>query len=170
MISVLVTGLIGSGKSAVCSFLAEAGYPVYDSDSHVKALYKDPAVASKVLELTGFAVDRLGGIFGYPDKLLALEEYIHPIVLEDFRRFADRSGSDVVFFESAIATCKPVFAGAFDKVLLVRADSGLRASRNPKAVERSSFQGEPSEYDYLIENNGSLDDLKYKTDLIIRQL
>lgn len=170
MTSILVTGLIGSGKSAVCRIFAEAGYPVYDSDSHTKALYKDPAVASAILELTGFEVDKLGGIFACPDKLLALEEYIHPIVLEDFRRFADGSGSGVVFFESAIAPCKPVFAGAFDKVLLVRADSALRARRNPKAVERSSFQSEPSEYDYLIENNGSLDDLKYKTDLIIRQL
>ena len=40
MLQVLaVTGAIGSGKSLVCRFLAERGFPVYDSDSRTKALY-----------------------------------------------------------------------------------------------------------------------------------
>ena len=34
-----VTGGIGSGKSAVCSFFGEKGIPVYDSDSRTKVLY-----------------------------------------------------------------------------------------------------------------------------------
>ena len=38
MKTVLVTGLIGAGKSALCSLLAAKGYPVYDSDSRTKAL------------------------------------------------------------------------------------------------------------------------------------
>ena len=38
MKTVLVTGLIGAGKSELCSLLAAKGYPVYDSDSRTKAL------------------------------------------------------------------------------------------------------------------------------------
>ena len=38
MRTVAVTGGIGSGKSAVCSILAERGIPVYDSDSAAKNL------------------------------------------------------------------------------------------------------------------------------------
>ena len=45
MKTVLVTGGIGSGKSAVCAYLASRGVPVYDSDSRTKALYDtDPAL------------------------------------------------------------------------------------------------------------------------------
>ena len=39
MRTLAVTGGIGSGKSLVCSFLAERGFPVYDADSRTKALY-----------------------------------------------------------------------------------------------------------------------------------
>ena len=37
--TVIVTGLIGSGKSAVCALLRERGIPVYDSDARTKRLY-----------------------------------------------------------------------------------------------------------------------------------
>ena len=40
MRTVIVTGGIGSGKSAVCALLRKRGIPVYDSDSRVKELYK----------------------------------------------------------------------------------------------------------------------------------
>lgn len=39
LVTVLVTGGIGSGKSAVCRILSGLGVPVYDSDSRTKALY-----------------------------------------------------------------------------------------------------------------------------------
>ena len=34
----IVTGGIGSGKSAVCAYLASRGVPVYDSDTRAMAL------------------------------------------------------------------------------------------------------------------------------------
>ena len=42
--------------------------------------------------------------------------------------------------------------------------------RNEKAAVRDAFQREPSRYDFLIENDGSLEELKEKTELILRQL
>ena len=36
--TILVTGPIGSGKSAACSYLASLDYPVYDCDSRTKML------------------------------------------------------------------------------------------------------------------------------------
>ena len=38
-LTILITGGIGSGKSALTSYLSERGVPVYDSDSRTKALY-----------------------------------------------------------------------------------------------------------------------------------
>ncbi len=167
---VLVTGLIGSGKSAVCKILSDKGFPVYDSDSRTKALYRRQDIARKVECEIGVDVDHLKGIFETPDKLHRLEEIIHPEVLKDFKAFAAGAESPVVFFESAIAMSLPLFAGQFDKVILVRASKEKRWTRNPKAASRDAFQSEPAHYDFLIENDGSLKDLEEKTELIISQL
>lgn len=166
---VLVTGLIGSGKSEVCRVLREKGFPVYDSDSRTKALYKGE-LAEEIKEKVGLDPTHLYQIFDSPEKLLELEKIVHPRVLDDFKKFVYNSGAKVVFFESAIAAEKSLFAKEFDKVLLVRADRDLRLSRNPKACVREDFQKEPDRFDYLIENNGSLEELKHKVDLILRQL
>lgn len=166
---ILVTGLIGSGKSEVCRILQRKGFPVYDSDSRTKALYNGE-LAEEIKEKVGFDLAHLYQIFDFPEKLLELEKMVHPRVLDDFREFASASGAKVVFFESAIAAEKPLFAKEFDKVLLVRADRDLRLSRNPKASGREDFQKEPDRFDFLIENNGSIEELEHKVDLILRQL
>lgn len=171
MKSVLVTGLIGSGKSALCRELERRGYPVYDSDSRTKALYASvPGLESRIVEATGLDFAHLGEIFSDAGKLERLEAIVHPLVRSDFERFALASGSPIVFFESAIAADKSYFDGAFDKVVLVRAPRDLRVSRNPKAAVRSAFQSEPSHYDILIENNGSLEELYDRIDLLLKQL
>ena len=45
MRTIVVTGGIGSGKSAVCGLLREKGIPVYDADSRTKALYHGDLLA-----------------------------------------------------------------------------------------------------------------------------
>lgn len=168
---VLITGLIGSGKSVLSRELERRGYPVYDSDSRTKALYASvPGLEQRIFEATGLNYSTLSGIFSDPEKLEKLEAIVHPLVRADFERFAKDSGCDVVFFESAVADSKRYFDGVFDKVVLVRADGDLRKRRNPKAEVRSAFQTEPSRYDILIENNGSLEELYSKIDLLFSKL
>lgn len=170
MKKILVTGLIGSGKSAVCRILERKGYPVYDSDSRAKALYRRKEFSERVEKEIGIKISELGSIFSDPQKLRLLEAIVHPVVLEDFNAEAAASGSDVYFFESAIAGTLPLFSDVFDLTILVRSDREMRVQRNVKAKTRDAFQSEPSRYDFLIENNGSLDDLEKKVELIINQL
>lgn len=170
MRKVLITGRIGSGKSEVSKILGALGYSVYDSDSRTKALYADPVVAQKIESEVGVELARMGKVFENPELLKKLESVVHPLVLEDFERFAAQSALDPVFFESAIAADKPLFDGVFDVVILVRAPYRMRVERNEKAAVRDAFQREPSRYDFLIENDGSLEELKEKTELILRQL
>lgn len=170
MLKVLVTGRIGSGKSEVCKVLHSAGFPVYDSDSAAKSLYSNAQIAEMVEREVGVKISNLKSIFNSKDKLEKLESIVHPLVLEDFHRFAHASGGHIVVFESAIAADKPLFKDEFDKVVLVRASDDLRENRNPAACKRDNFQKEPSNYDFLIENNGSLEDLKNKVNIIIKQL
>ncbi len=170
MQKVLITGRIGSGKSEVCKVLRNAGFPVYDSDSAAKSLYSNSQIVGLIEREVGVKMSELKSIFNSKEKLEKLESIVHPLVLEDFRRFARTSGGNVVVFESAIAADKPLFKGEFDKVILVRASDEVRDERNPAACKRDSFQKEPSKYDFLIDNNGSLEELKNKVDIIIKQL
>lgn len=108
MKTVLLTGGIGSGKSAVAEYLRSKGVPVYDSDSRTKALYdSDPSLIDKLEEAFGVRLrlevpegqagqDENGKldrkalaaiIFGSSEALARLESVVHPAVLEDFRRW-----------------------------------------------------------------------------------
>lgn len=50
---ILLTGLIGAGKSTVASLLRDKHYIVVDSDSEAKALYRTPEVFRKALSTFG---------------------------------------------------------------------------------------------------------------------
>lgn len=50
---VLLTGLIGSGKSTVAKMLREKGYAVYDTDSMTKKLYDEYCIKAVISNLFG---------------------------------------------------------------------------------------------------------------------
>ena len=98
MKTVILTGGMGSGKSAVAAVLKARGVSVYDSDSRTKSLYdRDPALVGRLEEVlcTGLrdAAGRLDRaklaslIFSDPARKAAVEAVVHPAVLADFRRW-----------------------------------------------------------------------------------
>jgi dephospho-CoA kinase len=101
MLTILVTGGIGSGKSAVCAFLRERGVPVYDCDSRVKELYlirKElvPSLEEALgcpLRLPDGTLDkaRLASlIFSDPSARETLEGIVYPILREDLESWKQR--------------------------------------------------------------------------------
>ena len=63
MIYVAVTGGIGSGKSYVCSLLAERGVRVYDCDAAARRLMcEDKELQSALRRLAGDQVFQHGGL------------------------------------------------------------------------------------------------------------
>ena len=159
MRTVAVTGGIGSGKSAVCSILAERGIPVYDSDSAATNLYrKDDTLLDSIEEAFGCGIRQADGsldrarlasiAFSAPDKLRQLESIVHPAVLTDFKRWNamqsarfESMGRSGTFFgkepfcvmESAIILDKPDFLALTVKVVMV--DAALE-QRLRRACER----------------------------------
>lgn len=177
-VTVLVTGGIGSGKSAVTACLEKHGIPAYDSDVRTKALYdSDEELCGELEELLGTVLRTGDGRFDrkrfasliFSDRCLLeeVERIVHPAVLEDFRLWREDAltRSDIVAMESAIALDKPLFKDAYDIVVMVDAPLKLRVERacrrdcsDPAAVmarikcQNTDFTGA----DYIIENNGSL--------------
>ena len=171
MNKILVTGLIGAGKSEVCAYLAGLGYSVYDSDSRTKALYcSTPGLKTRIEEAIGCPFSEIEIIFRDAAKRGALEAVVYPLVLQDFRRFCAESSAETVFFESAVAFGKEQFAGEFDKTVLVRAPYDVRLSRNQKVGQRASSQEEMplGKADYIIDNNSGLRELHDQVDRMIK--
>jgi len=139
--TVIVTGLIGSGKSAVCALLRERGIPVYNSDERTKRLYdRRPALVDRLEEALGLPLrgedgrlDRkalAGRIFADAAARETLEAIVYPAVLQDFKRWrARQKGAPYVVLESAVILSKPLFDSLADAVVLVSAPEEVRLQR-----------------------------------------
>ena len=198
MKTVILTGGMGSGKSAVGAFLKARGVPVYDSDSRTKSLYdRDPALVDALETALGTGLRAADGrldraklaslIFRDPERKAAVEAIVHPAVLADFRRWKrwhrpkgwTYGPVPFVVLESAIILSCPVFDGVGDKTVLVDASEEIRLARavardgsDPEAVLRRIRQQrfDLSRVDAVLPNNGSLADLAAATDRVFLNL
>ena len=175
--TVIVTGLIGSGKSAVCAQFAAQGIPVYNCDERTKALYdRCPELVSRLEKALGKPLRGADGrldrgalssaIFSCEAARKQVEDIVYPQVLRDFKRWrARQKGSPFVAMESAIILSKPVFDGLASAVVLVTAPEELRLARVrerdglPEAAVRARMAAQPeipaSAATFIIENDGS---------------
>lgn len=188
--TVVVTGGIGAGKSEVCSCLASAGIPVYDSDSRTKQLYdENPELIDALEKEFDTALRNADGtldrrslaqiIFSDPGKLLRLESVVHPAVYDDFVRWRKSNAQDnhIVVMESAIFLEKPLFHPLADAVLYVDAPVETRVGRiiardgctREEALLRMANQGhDKTAVDYVITNDGDLVQLKQQVDSFLK--
>lgn len=171
MLTVIVTGMIGSGKSAVCALLSKRGIPVYDSDSRTKALYDTvPGLRERIEAELGVPFSGLARlIFNDPGAREKLEAIVYPLVKADFEAWRDaQADAPFVVLESAIILSKPIFDGIADYVVAVTAPDEVRLERlverglsEEDARRRMASQSpDLSKADVVIENAGSLRDLK----------
>jgi len=180
MKTILVTGPIGSGKSAVCRLLAGRGIPVYDCDARTKSLYVrrknliprlEAALGTELRGPDG-SLDkgRLAALIFNDDQAReTLEGIVYPELLKDFRRWRSRrKDAPFVVLESAILLSKPLFRNLPDAVVLVDAPEEIRLRRamerdgaSEEAVRRR-MAAQPVHRELaqaVIDNSGSPEDL-----------
>lgn len=176
MKTVIVTGGIGSGKSAVCALLKKRGVPVYDCDAKAKELYgRRPSLVSRLEKALGAPLRGTDGkldkarlaalIFSDPRARETVEGMVYPILLQDIRRWQKRQSAAWGALESAVILSKPVFDGVADGVVLVEAPQELRIARvmqrdglgREAVIGRIRSQEIPREKaDVLLANDGTL--------------
>ena len=170
MLTIIVTGMIGSGKSAVCALLSKRGIPVYDSDSRTKALYDTvPGLKDRIEAELGVPFSGLAKvIFSDAGARERLESIVYPLVKADFEAWRDaRKDAPFVVLESAIILSKPIFDGIADYVVAVAAPDEVRLSRlierglsEKDARRRMASQSlDLSKADAVIHNDGTLQSL-----------
>ena len=192
-LKIAVTGGIGSGKSAFSNFISGLNYPVINVDNVSKEILRsDEEVKIKVKKEFGdesfqngeinkkFLADK---IFSNPQHVIKINSIIHPKVIEkvnilisdELKRF------DMVFAEAALIY-EAAMEKYFDYVVLITAEYKLRLKRKVQLdnfteeqfLRRDENQIPDSEKkkqaDFVFENNGSLDELNMKAELLLKIL
>lgn len=195
MILIGLTGGIGSGKSTVAALFEKNGYPVYNSDQRASFLMEsNETIIQKLKFYFGDKVYRefeekqelnrayLSSIvFKDAFYLSLLNASVHPFVYADFRSWCQRQSSEILVKESALIFENEDFE-KFDYTILVKAKEQTRISRvqqrsglePQEIIDRMNAQIDPEVAkdlaDYVLDNDGDLDELEAKFKLMLQKL
>lgn len=135
-----ITGGIGSGKSYVCHLLENLGHiPIYYCDEEAKRLNEEsPVIRTALCELVGPDVYLQNGSLNKPvliNYLFASAEHaqqvnaiIHPVVKDDFLKWAEKQQAPIVALEAALLF-EASYQDSLDYTILVTAPEDLRIRR-----------------------------------------
>ena len=193
MITVGLTGGIGSGKSEVARLLAEHGAVVVDADALAREAVEPgtPGLAAVVAEFGTevLAEDgrldraRLGGIvFADPARRAALEAIVHPYVGRRSAELMAAAPPDAVVVYDVPLLVEKSLQGHYDVVVVVDVDEEtqirrLLAAREMTEAEvraRITAQASRAERlavaDVVVDNEGDLDSLRARVAEVWKEL
>ena len=195
MLTIGLTGGIGSGKSTVSKFLEELGAPILDADKVGHAIYqlKGPAYrdvvaafGSKILAPDG-SVDRakLGPIvFADPAALKQLNDIVHPKMLQRMREIVEEmreGGQKLPIIVEAAILIEANWQPLCDEIWLVIAprEEVLKRVETQRGLNREQAEARiksqlPDEQrrkqaKVVIDNSGTLEELRERVSQLWHQ-
>lgn len=172
-----LTGGIGSGKTLVCKIFEKLGIPVYYADQAARLLMnEDAGLKSQIIQRFGnqaYAGKELNRpfladlVFGDDDRLSALNRLVHPVVREDFLKWAKRQKGVPYVIEEAAILFESGASREMDMSALVYAPEELRIARVMKrdgvgredVLRRMGHQMTEEEHlkmaDHVLNNDGT---------------
>jgi len=188
MLTIGLTGGIGSGKSTVSKLLAELGAPIIDADQVGHAIYAPdgPAYPDMIAAFgegilaPDRTIDRkkLGPIvFADPAALKRLNSIVHPKMFARMREMVDamRTGGErkPIVIEAAIlieANWQPLFneiwlvVASRERVIeRVERDRGLKPEQTEARIKAQLSDDDRRKYaTTVVTNNGTIDELRTK--------
>jgi dephospho-CoA kinase len=186
MLTIGLTGGIGSGKSTVAQILGEFGAPILDADKVAHTTYAPGGPAyDAVIAAFGeqvLAPDRtidrkkLGAIvFGNPERLDKLTSIVWPATFEGIRRNVTElraGGAKLPIVVEAAILIEAKWQPLFDEIWLVRApreqvvtrieiQRGLKPAETEARIRAQLSDEERAKHATLvIDNNGSIKELR----------
>ncbi|MEV4675716.1 MULTISPECIES: dephospho-CoA kinase [Actinomadura] len=193
MLKVGLTGGIGSGKSEVSALLDGHGAVVIDADKIAREVVEPgtPGLAAVVAEFGedvllpsgGLDREKVGRIvFADPERLAALNAIVHPLVGERMQELMDAAPADAVVVYDVPLLAENGLAPMYDEVVVVDAPEETQldrlTSRRGMTEEdaRARMAAQASRADrravatHIIDNSGTLDDLKAQVDALWKTL
>ena len=192
-----LTGGIGTGKSTVSQILKEKKFSVIDLDIISHEVIKFPKVVEKIVENFGKEVleynntgnwivsrEKLGRvIFGNREKRLILNSVMHPEILRIMReKILECKKENKIIFVEIQLLFEVQWEKEFDYILLVSAEKETQIKRILARDNRSkeealsiinsqmSLDEKKKRSDYVIENDGNIQDLEKKVDDFLKKI
>lgn len=193
MVTVGLTGGIGSGKSAVAELLAAKGAVIIDADVLARQAVEPgtPALerivarfGTEILQEDG-TLDRtrLGGIvFSDPTALKDLEAITHPAIRELSDRAVAEAGDDDVVVHVIPLLVESGQLGRFDCIVVVDVDPETQVERvqqrdghdtehiRARMASQVSRRERLAGADFVVDNSGTPDELSARVDELWDQL
>lgn len=185
-----ITGGIGSGKTYVCQLLKQRGIPVYNCDEEAKRLMTEsPVIRRKLCGILGdkaYLDNALNKtliaqyIFTDNNHAARINAIVHPVVRQDFLRWAALQNSPIVAQECALLF-ESGFQDTVDATIEVFAPLSLRLQRATqrdhatteqilaRMAQQMNEEEKQQRADYCILNDGTID-LEEQIDHILNRL
>ncbi|MFI0445274.1 dephospho-CoA kinase [Actinomadura sp. 6N118] len=187
MLRVGLTGGIGSGKSEVSRRLSGHGALVIDADKIAREVVEPgtPGLAAVVAEFGeevllpdgGLDREKVGTIvFGDADRLKALNAIVHPLVGARMQELMDAAPDDAIVVYDVPLLTENDLAGFYDVVVVVDTPVETQLDRlttrrgmteeaaRARIAAQATREARRAVADHVIDNSGSLDDLKAQVD------
>ena len=178
MISIAITGGIGSGKSFVSNLLMKQGIPIYNTDDEAKRLMvADAGIRQDLIALLGEEAYQDGALnkpllasylFSDAGNAARINAIVHPRVKADFHRWVKaHPDCEIVGMECAILF-EAGFEDAVDAVVMVYAPESLRVERamlrdhateaqiRARIAAQMNDEDKRDRSDYVVYTDGSL--------------
>lgn len=192
MITIGITGIIGSGKSTAAAFLKKAGIPVIDLDELAKKAIMLPEIKESIKISFGESFLHKGevviskireAVFKNSDKLARLEDILYPEIRSELWKKVSEyksKGAGTVVIDAPLLFEKGLYK-ELDRTVVVSADLDLIRIRLIKRgllkddIERRILlqiplhEKEPLA-DFIVHNNGTEKDLEINLEGLLRSI
>ncbi|MBP2028118.1 dephospho-CoA kinase [Acetoanaerobium pronyense] len=195
MITVGLTGSIGTGKSTVTKYLLERGYKVIDADKISRDVVKKGEIGYfKLLDYFGKEIidkeenidrQKLSKIvFSDKEKLEKLNSILHPVIIDKISELENvykNKGEAIVFIDAPLLIETKLYENV-DKVVLITADEDIQIKRIIKRDNidetkarriinaQMSFEEKRVFADFILKNNESRKKLFESLEIILQEL
>jgi len=193
VVRVGLTGGVASGKSTVSKILEELGAVIIDADVLAREVVArgtpgldkvvaefGPELLTPGGELDRAAMGRL--VFADEDARRRLEAIVHPLVYERIVEMEAAAGPDDVVVHDIPLLAESGRADTFDAVIVVDADPELQVERmmtergwtreeaEARMLAQASREDRLAIATHVIDNSGSLDDLRRRVEEVFAEL
>jgi dephospho-CoA kinase len=193
MITIGITGIIGSGKTTVSRMLQQQGYTVIDLDVLAKQVSGTEEVKEDIKRVFGefyvkedntVNVELLRDcVFRNTEQLRTLEGIVHPRIIREMERQAalrGTAGDKAVIIDGPLIFETDLHK-RLDKIVVVSADINIIKKRllgrgmDGEDIERRMTNQIPLKEkekaaDYVVFNNGTEDDLKKEISVLLEKI
>ena len=190
MIKFALCGNIASGKSTVQKLLENQGYRVLDTDKVAHELLTVNNLELflefkkfDVFENGEFSREKLGKlVFTNKEIKQKLENILHPQIREKIKEFFEQNQNEKYLFVGIPLLFEANMTDLFDKIIFIYADDDIRLKRlllrNGYSVEYAKArlnsqmrqEEKTQKSDYVINNNGSIEELIKNINLFLETI